>query len=55
MDNKESVGKENQEDENKILALKAAIQDGIDSGIAHDFDPENVLEMLHSRKRKAIS
>jgi len=30
--------------------LRNAIQDGIDSGIAHDFDPEKHLESLKAKK-----
>lgn len=30
-------------EERKVTALKRAIQEGIDSGIAHDFDPERNL------------
>ena len=30
-------------EENKVIALRNAIQEGIDSGIAHDFDPEKHL------------
>ena len=41
-----------EEEENKILALRNAIQDGIDSGIATDFDPKKHLEMLQSKKKK---
>ena len=29
--------------ESKVRALKNAIQEGIDSGIVNDFDPENIL------------
>jgi antitoxin ParD1/3/4 len=35
-----------EEEENKAAALKNAIQEGIDSGIAHDFDPKKHLELL---------
>lgn len=31
-----------EEEKNKTAALKNAIQEGIDSGIAHDFDPEKI-------------
>ena len=27
-------------EENKMIALREAIQEGVDSGIVHDFDPE---------------
>lgn len=37
-------------EESKTIALKNAIQKGIDSGIAHDFDPEKHLQALKKRK-----
>lgn len=40
-----------EDEENKAIALKAAIQKGIDSGIAHDFDPEKHLQELKAIKR----
>jgi len=40
-----------EEEENKVLALRSAIQEGIDSGIAHDFDPKEHLESLKANKR----
>ncbi len=40
-----------EDEENKILALKTAIQEGIDSGIAHDFDPKKHLKELKARKK----
>ncbi len=39
-----------EEEENKVIALKQAIQKGIESGIAHDFDPEIHLESLKTKK-----
>jgi antitoxin ParD1/3/4 len=39
-----------EEEESKVIALKKAIQDGIDSGIAHDFDPKIHLESLKAKK-----
>lgn len=39
-------------EESKALALKNAIQEGVDSGIAHDFDPKRNLEELKAKKRK---
>ncbi len=39
-----------EEEENKIMALKAAIQEGIESGIAHDFNPETHLEKLKAKR-----
>jgi len=35
-----------EEEENKAIALKEAIQEGINSGIAHDFEPSSHLEKL---------
>ena len=37
-----------EEEENKMVALRGAIQEGIESGIANDFNPE-----LHLGKLKA--
>ncbi len=39
-----------EEEENKVLALRAAIQDGLESGSATDFDPELHLEQLKAKK-----
>ena len=39
-----------EEEEIKVLALKKAIQEGIDSGIAHDFDPKKHLESLKAKR-----
>ena len=39
-----------EEEENKIMALRKAIQEGIESGIAHDFDPETHLGKLKAKK-----
>lgn len=36
-------------EENKAIALRNAIQEGIDSGIAQDFDPKKNLENLKAR------
>jgi antitoxin ParD1/3/4 len=38
-------------EESKLIALKNAIQQGIDSGIAHDFDPEKHLEELKAKRK----
>ena len=35
-----------EEEENKTIALKNAINEGIESGIAHDFDPKKHLAQL---------
>jgi len=39
------------DEENQMLILQKSIQDGIDSGVAHDFDPENHLETLKAAKK----
>jgi antitoxin ParD1/3/4 len=41
-----------EEEENKAQILKNAIQEGIDSGIAENFDPKKHLEILKASKRK---
>ena len=35
----------------KIKALKNAIQEGIDSGIAENFNPKKHLELLKAQKK----
>lgn len=40
-----------EEEESKVVALKNAIQEGIDSGIAHDFDAKKHIESLKAKKR----
>lgn len=39
-----------EEEENRTQALRSAIQDGIESGIAHDFDSKKHLEFLKAQK-----
>ncbi len=39
-----------EEEENKVIALRGAIQEGIESGIASDFDPESHLQSLKAKK-----
>ncbi len=41
-----------EEEENKVIALKDAIQEGIDSGTATDFDPEEHLANLKENRKK---
>ena len=43
-----------EEQENKYLALKAAIAEGLDSGILDDFDPEAYLEEMRARKNGKV-
>ncbi len=38
-----------EEEENKIMALREAIQEGNESGIAHDFDPKAHLSNLKDK------
>ncbi|MDZ4148343.1 MAG: type II toxin-antitoxin system ParD family antitoxin [Flavobacteriaceae bacterium] len=40
-----------EEEENKIIALKKAINDGIESGVAENFNPKQHLESLKAKKR----
>ncbi len=40
-----------EDEETKTLALRKAIQEGIDSGIASDFDPEKHLQALKARPK----
>jgi antitoxin ParD1/3/4 len=40
-----------EEEENRILVLRNAIHEGIESGRAIDFEPKKHLETLKSRKR----
>ena len=40
-----------EEEENKIIALRDAIQEGINSGIAHDFNPETHLKDLKAKRK----
>jgi antitoxin ParD1/3/4 len=39
-----------EEEENKIIALRTAIQEGIESGIASNFNPESLLENLKAKR-----
>ncbi|NTS44003.1 type II toxin-antitoxin system ParD family antitoxin [Flavisolibacter sp. BT320] len=41
-----------EEEENKVIALRSAIQEGIRSGIAKDFNPKQHLEQLKARKKR---
>lgn len=37
-------------EESKVVALRNAIQEGIDSGIAHDYDADKHLKELKARR-----
>lgn len=39
-----------EEEENKTIALKNAIQEGVESGIAIDFNPKKHLKELKAKK-----
>ena len=39
-----------EEEESKVIALRNSIQEGINSGIAHDFDPKTHLESLKAKR-----
>lgn len=39
-----------EEEENKLVTLKRAIQEGLQSGIALDFDPKSHLESLKNKR-----
>ncbi len=40
-----------EEEESKVIALRNAVQEGIDSGIAHNFNPKDHLESLKAKKQ----
>ena len=41
-----------EEEESKIIALKLAIAEGIESGVSRNFDPKKHLKKLKAAKRK---
>jgi antitoxin ParD1/3/4 len=40
-----------EEEENRMIALREAIKEGIESGIARDFDPVSHLENLKAQRK----
>jgi len=40
-----------EDEESKSIALKMAIQEGIESGIANDFDPDKHLQELKAKRK----
>lgn len=40
-----------EEEENRTLALRAAIQEGLASGVAADFDPKKHLQSLKAQRQ----
>ena len=41
-----------EEEEQKIIALRQAIDEGIKSGLAEDFDPDEHLKLMKSKRKK---
>lgn len=39
-----------EEEENRVIALREAMQEGLNSGIANNFNPETHLENLKAKK-----
>ena len=39
-----------EEEEQKIIALRHAIDEGVKSGVAEDFDPEEHLKMMKAKR-----
>lgn len=39
-----------EEEENRIIVLKEAIKEGLDSGVASDFDPQTHLQKLKAQR-----
>lgn len=40
-----------EDEESKTIALRKAIQEGIDSGIAHNFNPDKHLQELKAKRK----
>ena len=40
-----------EDEENRMIALKEAIKEGIDSGIANDFNPDTHLKKLKAKRQ----
>lgn len=40
-----------EEDENKIVALRTAIEQGLESGVAEEINPEELLMEIKAKKR----
>jgi antitoxin ParD1/3/4 len=43
-----------EEEENRMIALRDSIREGLESGIAHDFNPEKHLQTLKAEKNGKI-
>jgi antitoxin ParD1/3/4 len=40
-----------EEEEQKMIALRKAIEDGVNSGLAEDYNPEEHLKVLKAKKK----
>jgi antitoxin ParD1/3/4 len=40
-----------EEEEQKIIALRQAIDEGVKSGLAEDFDPDEHLKLMKSKRK----
>jgi antitoxin ParD1/3/4 len=40
-----------EDEESKVIALRKAIQEGTDSGIAHNFNPDKHLQELKAKRK----
>ena len=40
-----------EEEEKKIIALRQAIDEGVKSGLAEDFDPDEHLKLMKSKRK----
>ncbi|MFT5581216.1 MAG: antitoxin ParD1/3/4 [Psychromonas sp.] len=40
-----------EEEEQKVIALRHAIEEGVNSGLAEDFDPDDHLKMLKAKSK----
>ena len=40
-----------EEEEQKIIALRQAIEEGVNSGVAKDFDPDKHLKKLKAKRK----
>ena len=43
-----------EDEEGKVIALRKAIKDGVDSGIAHNFNPEKHLQELKAKRKTNV-
>ena len=43
-----------EDEEGKVIALRKAIQEGMDSGIAHNFNPEKHLQELKAKRKTNV-